>query len=323
MNRTQKFLYNSGSTAIMQIVVLITGFITPRIMLSVYGSEINGLVSSITQFIAYFNLVEAGLASAATYALYKPLSDKDNKAINGVVSATKKFYTQAGYMFVSLTLGLAFIYPNFINSSTMSYYEIVILVLVLGSNGALEFFTLSKYRVLLSADQKTYVISIATTIHIIINTVIIVILSYFNISIIVLRLIALISIFIRSAILMLYCKRKYRYIKYNAKPNFKALDKRWDALYLQLLGAIQIGAPIIIITVVLNDLRIVSVYSIFNMVVAGVNGVLSIFVNGLAASFGEIIVKKELKVLQIAYKQFEFAYYCLISIIYGVTFITI
>ena len=73
MSRTKKFLYNSISTGFFQIVLMISGLITPRIMLKYYGSEINGLISSINQFIVYFNLVEAGLSGAAIYALYKPL----------------------------------------------------------------------------------------------------------------------------------------------------------------------------------------------------------------------------------------------------------
>ena len=39
MSRTEKFLYNSVTTAFYQIVVMIAGFITPRIMLKYYGSE--------------------------------------------------------------------------------------------------------------------------------------------------------------------------------------------------------------------------------------------------------------------------------------------
>ena len=53
-----------------------------------YGSEINGLISSINQLL-YFSLVEAGLSGAAIYALYKPLADNDYKAINGVITAAK------------------------------------------------------------------------------------------------------------------------------------------------------------------------------------------------------------------------------------------
>jgi O-antigen/teichoic acid export membrane protein len=91
VSRTKSFIYNSLTAALLQIFTFIAGFIVPRIILAFYGSEINGLVTSITQFIAYFNLVEAGLAGAAVYALYKPLADEDHKSINAVLSATNRF----------------------------------------------------------------------------------------------------------------------------------------------------------------------------------------------------------------------------------------
>lgn len=322
MNRTKKFLYNSVSTGIYQIIVMIVGFITPRVMLKVYGSEINGLVSSIAQFISYFNLVEAGIANAAIYALYKPLAENNYKSINGVVSAAKKFYTMSGYVFILLVGGLSIVYPVFITTNALSPIDVGLLVLVLGVSGALEFFTLSKYRVLLSADQKTFVISIASTIHMIINTLIIVLLANFKINIVLLRAIALISVFLRSIILYLYVKINYKFINYKSKPNNEALNKRWDALYLQILGSVQTGTPVILATMFTN-LKMVSVYSIFNMVLQGINGVLSIFMSGLSASFGEIIAKKEENTLKKAYREFEYIYYLIITIVYSVAIITI
>src|SRR5690554_2356356 len=214
MSRTNKFFYNSISTAFYQVILTLTGFIAPRMMLKYYGSEINGLVSSINQFIIYFRLVEAGLSSAAIYALYKPLADNDHKAINGVVAAAKKFYTQSGYIFVSLTIGLAIFYPLFIDIDILSPISVVLLVLILGTNGALEFFTLSKYRVLLTADQRTYVISLASLVHIITSTIIVIIFATMRIDIVLLRLIALSSIFLRSLILMVYTKINYKYVDY-------------------------------------------------------------------------------------------------------------
>lgn len=323
MSRTKRFFYNSVTTALYQVALMLAGFITPRIMLKYYGSEINGLVSSINQFITYFNLVEAGLSSAAIYALYKPLAENDHKAINGVVTAAKKFYTQSGYIFVSLTIGLAVLYPWYVKSEAISPLNISLLVLILGVNGALEFFTLSKYRVLLSADQKTYVISLASIIHVTVNTLIIVILAKLRVNIVILRFVALLSIFLRSLILMIYVKSKYKFINYKEKPNFKALNKRWDALYLQILGAIHTGAPVVILTVITKDLKLVSIYTIFNMVTSGINSILNIFKSGLSASFGDVIARGELKTLQKAYTQFEFSYYSMITVVYSIAFITI
>ncbi|MDK2937284.1 MAG: hypothetical protein PWP62_2292 [Eubacteriaceae bacterium] len=321
--RTKKFFYNTLSTALLQIIVMIAGFITPRIMLEYYGSEINGLVASISQFISYFNLVEAGLSGAAVYALYKPLADNDHERINSVVAAARKFYIHAGYIFLSLTIGLAVFYPIFIEEGALSTISIGLLTLILGVNGVLEFFTLAKYRVLLTADQKAYVISIASLVGIIINTGIIIVLGRLQVDIVLLRFIALLSIFVRSIILMVYTKLHYKYLDFKVKHDEMALNKRWDVLYLQILGVVQQGAPVIILTIIVKDLMLVSVFSIYNMIMIGINGILSIFISGLSASFGDVIIKKETDVLKKAYSEFEYIYYALITAVYATAFIMI
>jgi hypothetical protein len=322
MNRTKSFMYNSVSTAIMQIITMIVGLITPRIMLQFYGSEINGLVSSISQFIGYFSLVEAGLSGAAIYALYKPLADNDHKAINGVVSAARKFYIQSGYIFSSLILGMAILYPMLVKTDALTPINVGLLVMVIGVSGALEFFTLAKYRVLLSADQRIYVISLASTLSIIFNAIIIVVLARFRVNIVVLKTVGLTSIFARSFILYIYVKNRYKYINYAETPNHEALNKRWSAFYLQILSTIHVGTPVVLATI-FTSLKMVSVYSIFNMVIGAINGILSVFTSGLAASFGNLIVSKEQNILQQAYKEFEFAYYSLIAVVYSITMVTI
>lgn len=310
------------TAALLQIFTVAAGFIVPRIILVIYGSAINGLVTSISQFISLFSLVEAGLAGAAVYALYKPLADHDRKGINGILSATNRFYVLSGYIFVALTLGLALIYPAFVKTSELSPINVGILVIILGASGALEFFTMAKYRALLTADQKLYVLSLASIIAIILNTVIIAVLAYSGVNIVVLRSVALLSVFARSLILYVYVRLRYKDINYKETPNNEALDKRWAAFYLQILGSVHTGAPIIIATF-LTSLSIVSVYSIFNMVVSGISGILGIFTSGLSASFGDVIARKEQDVLQKAYQEFELIYYALIAWAYACTAVLI
>lgn len=319
MNRTKKFMYNTLSTAIYQIVVMLVGFVTPRILLQYYGSEINGLVSSINQFITYFSLVEAGIAGAAVYSLYKPLANKNHEEISSIVSAAKKFYVQAGFIFTLLVLGMALIYPLFVTAQNLNSVLMAVLVIVLGAKGFLDFFTLAKYRVILTADQKTYIISNASTVYVLLQMVIIVIMSILKCNIVFVYAVAILALFARSIILMVYVKKKYPYINYKAEPNKKALDKRWDALFLQILQTVQTGAPVVIATI-FTSLKDVSVYSIFNMVLVGINGVLNIFMSGLSASFGDIIARKEKENLKVVYKDFEYTYYLLISLVYAVSF---
>ncbi|MDI9541102.1 MAG: hypothetical protein QM204_06525 [Bacillota bacterium] len=322
MSRTKKFVINVFFSASLSIITMIAGFIVPKIMLLNYGSEINGLVSSITQFINYFVIVEAGLTAAAVFALYKPLAEKNQHKINEVVSTTKVFYYKTGLLFLLLVIILAIIYPFIVETSIMSSFEISLLVLTIGFIGVSDFFTLAKYRTLLSADQKTYVVSIASIVGVILNTIIIVVFSNLKFNILIVRLIALFSVVVRTAMLIIYVKKNYVGIKFNLKPKNELLNKRWDAFYLRLLDAIQNGSPYVILTV-FSSLINVSIYTIYNMVMLGVNNILTIFINNLAASFGEIIAKKEKDTLKKAYNEFEFSYYNLITIIYSLTFILI
>ena len=54
-----------------QIIVLILGFIVPRIIMTHYGSDTNGLMNTITQIFTYMALLEAGISQASRNALYK------------------------------------------------------------------------------------------------------------------------------------------------------------------------------------------------------------------------------------------------------------
>jgi len=318
MSRTEKFLTNTITTALLQIVVMISGFILPKVMLSQYGSEINGLVTSITQLISYLTLVEAGLSGATVYSLYKPLADNNIERINRILAAAKKFYYRAGYLFLGLVVGGAFLYPLFIKTELLSYSEIAFLFTILGTNGVLEFFTLAKYRALLTADQKTYVISLASIIQVILNVSIITFLSYNGCSIVITRLVAITAILFRTIILWIYCRKRYKYLNFSVSPDYSSMDKRWDALYLQIIGIIHSGAPVLIATFLLT-LNDVSVYSVYLIVVNGINSILSIFTSGLSATFGDIIARQETENFKKAFRQFEYVFYILLTIVYSIT----
>ena len=315
--RSQKFLFNTITTAILQFFTFITGMIIPKIILNNYGSEINGVVTSISQLVAYISLVEAGISASAIYKLYKPLAENDKDFINKILVSAKNFYFKSGFLFVGLITLLAVLYPLFIHVNTLNYFEMFFLFFIIGSNGVMEFFTLAKYRALLTADQKTYIISIATIIQIIINTIIIYILANLGVSIVIVRLIAISSIFIRTLILWIYAKYRYKFLDFSKNDEKISLEKRWDALYMQILGIIQRGSPIIIATIILT-IYDVSIYSIYYLVIQGINSLMSIFTSGLSAGFGELIVKNEKNKFKKSFLEFEYIYLIFFKQLYTV-----
>lgn len=322
MNRTKKFLYNTVASVFQQLVLVAVGLILPRVMLVCYGSEINGITSSIRQFINYFSLVEAGIGASAVFALYKPLARQDRRKIDSIVTAARQFYVQSGYIFTALILVLAFCFPLIRRTDALSSGKLGILVLVLGAPGFLNFFLLSKYNVILTADQRSYVIYAAASVSSIISTAVIVALAYRHVDVITARALSLVSLLAETLILYFYSRKVYPYLSFRAVPDRAAMNQRWDALYLQILGIIQTGAPVILATVFL-DYKAVSVYSIFYMVIGGINGLLGIFTSGLSASFGDVIARGEIKTLQRTYQEFECAYYAMLTAVYACAFVLI
>ena len=133
MSRSSSFASNTFWSLVLQAVTLIVGFLVPRSIIAFYGSEVNGLVTSLTQFVQYISLVEAGISAAAVYALYEPLAANDQDKIDVVVSAAKKFYYKSGWLFVALIAILAFAYPLVVDCGDMSSVQVAVLVASLGS----------------------------------------------------------------------------------------------------------------------------------------------------------------------------------------------
>lgn len=320
--RTKKFVYNSIGAALLQVVNMFAGLVLSRTVLSYFGSEINGLVTSLTQFAAYFTLVEAGISESVVFSLYKPLADHDFTGVSAIVIAAKKYFNKAGVFFVCLITLLSLTAPLFMKTTVLSKYEIVVLTFIIGMSGILDFFIMAKYRTLLTADQRVYVLSMASALSNILNVLIVMILSRLSFSIVIVRFFALFSVLLRSFILYFYTKRKYTFLNFKSMPNNSALGMRWNAFYLQLLGVFQNGIPIVLATF-FTSLKEVSVYSVYLLIVAGIKSMLSIFESGLPAAFGEVLAKNEKEVLKKAADEFECLYYALISVIYTTAFFLI
>lgn len=70
MNDKGKVRHNLISSCVGYALSMIIGLILPRFFTLTYGSEVNGLIGSVNQFIVYLGLFEAGVGTALLQALY-------------------------------------------------------------------------------------------------------------------------------------------------------------------------------------------------------------------------------------------------------------
>lgn len=94
MTRRTKLILNTFAAFVKQAITIICGFILPRFILKGYGSEVNGLLTSITQFLGFISFLEMGIGPVIQSNLYEPLAKKDDAAISKIVVSSERFFAK-------------------------------------------------------------------------------------------------------------------------------------------------------------------------------------------------------------------------------------
>lgn len=321
ISRTKSALKNTIFNLIYQFANIIVSLIVPPLIINNYGSAINGLIATLKQVITYVQLVGAGISDSTTFSLYKPLSKKDKDGISGIYNATNYAFNVAGILFSLISIAVAFIYPIVIKSE-INYFLVAGIVLALSIAGASEFFCLGKYRSLLVADQKIYVVNIAQVIGTIISTIATIFLIKLNCNIFLVQLISSITYVFRIIILFVYIKKHYPYLDKKVSKNMNAISKRKDATIHQLASLIIFGSQTLFIAKYCGLME-VSVYSIYNLVFVGISTVLSTISSALLAGFGNVIAIDDNSKLKKVYNIYEYVFYGLTFAVFTITSIMI
>ena len=318
--RSKLAFKNIFSTLILQIIILVYGFVVPKLIIKSFGSDVNGLLSSISQFLSYITLLEAGLCPVVRSALYKPISKKDNKQIINILKAAEKFFRLISLIFIIYLIGLSLIYPLIIQSE-FSYLYTFSLIVIIAISTFFEYYFGITYSLYLYAEQKKYIISYIQIVTYILNIIAVfaLIKMYANIQII--KLISGILFVMRPIILNIYVKRKFNINLKQADKNYK-LEKRWDGLSQHIAAIIHDSTDVAILTI-FTKLSEISVYSVYAMVTRGINSIVLSLTGGIDASFGDMIAKDEKEALNKNFNLYEFGYLTIITIIYLCTLILI
>lgn len=289
MTRRQELFLTVISNLVLQAASAVCGFVLPPLIVGTFGSEMNGMVSSIAQFIAYLSLVEAGIGAASVAALYKPLAEHTVHKINGILSAARKFYFRSGVIFSAGIIALAFLYP-LATGGQVDTATSFLMVLVLGISGSAEFFLIGKYRVLLTADKKLYVISFLQSAATAANTAVAAVLIKCGFGILAVKFSSSVVYLSRFVFLAFYVHRNYREVSFFAEADTKEICQSRNALVHQISGFVVFNSPVIVLTV-LCGLKEVSVYSVYALVFSAVNNLVCSFSTGIQSFFGESLAK--------------------------------
>lgn len=285
MSKGKKILKIFGYGVISQVITLLLGIIIPKLMIVSYGSEVNGLLSSIRQVFVYVALLEAGIGTASLQALYAPIATNDKKRTCEIMSATNRYYKRTGILYGIAVIALAIIYPIVVKSD-IPVFVVVAVIFFQGASGVINYFFQGKFTILLRVDGKSYITTNATTIVSVASKLIQIGLMLTGFDVVMVQFSYFVVNLLQMIYISLYVKKHYAWLDLSVEPDYASLSQSKNVIIHQVSGLIFNNTDIIVLTL-FCDLKTVSIYSLYSLIVSCVSNIIDTLCSSVEFVLGQ------------------------------------
>ena len=311
--KDNRIKYNLISGIVYQVILIVLSFLLPRLYLENFGSEVNGVLSTIKQIFVYMFLLESGVGLATTQALYKPVAEKNNGKISSIIAATHKFYCKIGFIYAAIVLFIATVYAFIVPTGISS--GVVFGIVVLTALPALfSYFVQAKYRILLEVDGRKYIITNSETILQILSNVGKILVLLLIDSLLLIQLVYCVLSLMQLVYVYIHAKSRYKWLNVNASPDYEAVSQRKSVLVHQASGMVFNNTDVLLLSF-LTDFKVVSIYTIYNIFFSQVQTFITSIISGFSFALGQMFHTDREKFLKV-YKVYETIYIMSAFIIY-------
>ena len=292
--RTKKTFINMCAKFVNQIVVILLGLISRRVMIDSVGVQYLGINGVLENVFTIISLAESGIGVAMVYSLYKPLAEKNEYVIKGLM----QFYRKSYHILAAFTLcaGLVMVpfLPVFLKGNTVNN-TLIIYFLFLFQAVTSYLFT---YKVSLNnADQNQYIVTIINTISQTLVLIIKIAILYFWKNYIVFLTIDIIFNLARNLVISHIVDKMYPFLKDKEhvvldKEIKNPLYKNIKALFIGKLGYIvSVASDNLVIS---SKLSVISVglYSNYTTIISAASNFVKIFISSSMASVGNAVASE-------------------------------
>ncbi|MDO4811337.1 MAG: polysaccharide biosynthesis C-terminal domain-containing protein [Eubacteriales bacterium] len=285
-----------------QFISLVCGLIVPHTLLGAFGSTAYGATASIASFLGYITLFEGGIAAVSRSTLYKALADKDHHSICRIVTETKQFFQKLALAFSGYVLVLACFYSKISRKDSLDFWVTFSLVIVIAISTFGEYFIGVSYSTLFQADQRTYIPTIFKIITTILNTGMVILLVHYRCSLIIVKLASSMVYILKPLALSVLARRRYSLERCVEKE--KLLTQKKTAIGQHIAWVLHNNTDVAVLTI-MDSLSLVSVYSVYYMIVGQIDSIAKTFTSGMEALFGDMYAKKEIEQLNATFNFYE------------------
>lgn len=283
-NAKKNFLFSLLS----QLVVLAFGFVIPRVIMSVYGSDTNGFINTISQIFIYVSLLEAGIGQSTRNTLFEPIKNDDKDKICQILSTTKKYYRRISLIYLLIVLCLSFGLP-FLLKTELDFSTIFIYTLLEGLSSVVTFFFLNTWVNLLMAEGKNYIVNIFLLLTKILCYSLKLLLCVFGLNICLIQACYLLVSLLQVLCLTFYVRKHYPWLKLHLASKEDTLPDKNSHVINEIAWTIFSSTDMIVLSIFVST-ALSSVYSVYNIAFLALNSLVSSIYNSLNYKLGQTFV---------------------------------
>ena len=291
MTRTSNSIRNIKFSLIGQFLILLSNFVTRTVFVRTLGSEYLGLNGLFTNILSILSLAELGVGSAIVYSMYKPLAEKDEYKLKGLMNLYKSAYTSIG-IFVLLVGSLLTPFLDLFINEIPKIQHIYLIYLMYVFNSGISYFYSYK-RSLLIADQKKYIESLYHNSFYLLRNFLQIIILFILKSFILYLSVQLILTLIENIIIS---KRvDYLYPIFKEKDNTQLEKKEKSTIfnnvkamiYHKLGSVVVMGTDNLLIAMFVGLIE-VGLYSNYLLIIEALNQIFVVIFQSMMASVGNL-----------------------------------
>lgn len=278
----KEIVLNFVFTVITSIII----FLQNKYFVEYLGIETLGIMKLFSQLLQYLNIVEMGLGSASTFALYKPLAEKNYKQVSIILSTIKNTYNKIAMLLFGLGILITPLLSFFIKVKSfdnMIYFYWILYVL-----NTVSTYLFIKYVILFTANQEfVYVRFIQSLSKIIYQILQIFFIAKYK-SFIIFIILLILDNLTQYILFKRYFNKNYSFI-YSTKEKYKELNKDIKNLFWHKIGTLVVFNTDLILISKLVSIEVVGIYANYQLVIQIITTIINIVVNVIRPKIGKYI----------------------------------
>jgi O-antigen/teichoic acid export membrane protein len=287
--RKQYVTLNILAGSVSQVISMILQLVGRTIFIHSLGIEYLGINAMFYNILMVLSLADLGFGSAIVYSMYKPLSENDTDTVVALMTYYKKIYHRLAFIVAVIGIGMIPLLPYVVNlDSDIPHLPIYYLLYV--ANIVISYLMSYKYTII-TADQKSYLITAYSLIGSIIQTIVqIIVLLVFK-SFMLYLIVFILRTFLVNWFQTNKAKKLYPYIQESKdldKKTKKSILENVKSLFLYKIGGVILNNTDNFIISMMIGTVYVGFYSNYLTIISSIYSFIDVVFGSFTSSVGSL-----------------------------------